>query len=161
MTDLRVPNVSISMQEVQVLRWLVDDGAPVRPGQPLVEIETDKATVEVEAPAAGRLQVVAAAGATVAADGVLARIVAEHESLETQSPTPRADDVAATTAPAPDPPHPQPATRSHSSASPAARRLARERAVDLSGVAGSGPGGRVVVEDVERAAAFASRRTEP
>ena len=49
MTDLLVPNVSISMQEVQVLRWLVDDGALVRSGETVVEIETDKATVEVEA----------------------------------------------------------------------------------------------------------------
>ena len=74
MTAATVPQLSISMEEAKVSRWLVEDGEPVRAGQLLVEVETDKATVEIEAPAAGVLRIVAAEGAIVPVEGVLAEL---------------------------------------------------------------------------------------
>jgi acetoin:2,6-dichlorophenolindophenol oxidoreductase subunit alpha len=67
------------MEEGTVLRWLAADGATVRAGQPVVEVETDKATMEVEAPASGVLRIVAAAGALVSVNGVLAEIAEPGE----------------------------------------------------------------------------------
>ena len=74
MTAVTVPQLSISMEEAKVSRWLVEDGEPVRAGQLLVEVETDKATVEIEAPADGVLRIVAAEGAIVPVEGVLAEL---------------------------------------------------------------------------------------
>lgn len=74
MTALRVPPVSITMESVRVLRWLVADGAEVREGETVVEIETDKATVEVSASSDGTIAICAEAGATVAPDAILAEI---------------------------------------------------------------------------------------
>ncbi|MFO0995266.1 MAG: lipoyl domain-containing protein [Alphaproteobacteria bacterium] len=74
MTALKVPPVSITMESVRVVRWLVADGAQVHEGDTVVEIETDKSTLEVSAPAAGTIAIRAEAGATVAPDAVLAEI---------------------------------------------------------------------------------------
>jgi pyruvate/2-oxoglutarate dehydrogenase complex dihydrolipoamide acyltransferase (E2) component len=72
MIPVTVPQLSISMEEGKVLRWLVEDGAEVRSGEPIVEIETDKATVEVEAPAEGRVRIVAAEGEVLAVEAAIA-----------------------------------------------------------------------------------------
>lgn len=152
MTPVRLTQLSISMEDAMVSRWLVGDGEPVAAGQPIVELETDKATVEIEAPAAGVLHIVAAEGTVVVVDGLLAevepagvaavpqeRAPASTAAVASHSAAPAAAPVAAeATRPA----------RSGPIASPAARRVARERAVELAGVRGSGPGGRVVVRDV-------------
>ena len=74
MTAVTVPQLSISMEEARVSRWLVEDGAPVVAGQLVVEVETDKATVEIEAPVTGLLRIVAREGAIVAVEGVLAEL---------------------------------------------------------------------------------------
>ena len=74
MTRLTLPLLSISMEEGTVLAWLVDDGDDVTAGTPVVEIETDKATVQVEAPGSGRIRIVAPVGATLPVDAVLAEI---------------------------------------------------------------------------------------
>jgi pyruvate dehydrogenase E1 component alpha subunit len=76
MTAVLVPQLSLSMEEATVRRWLVADGDVVAAGQPVVEVETDKATVEIEAPAAGALRIVAEVGAVVPVDGVLAQLEA-------------------------------------------------------------------------------------
>jgi pyruvate dehydrogenase E2 component (dihydrolipoamide acetyltransferase) len=149
MTAVTVPQLSISMEEAKVSRWLVEDGEPVRAGQLLVEVETDKATVEIEAPAAGVLRIVAAEGAIVPVEGVLA------ELDDGNGPTPSAG--RAVTEPEPLSPAWSDANgasvaggqaRAGLIASPAARRLARERGVDIATVAGTGPGGRIVARDV-------------
>ena len=124
MSSLTVPHLSMGMEEVRVLRWLVADGDEVVKGQPVVEIETDKATHEVEAEADGPILIVAAEGASVPADGLLATI---GEAAGEAPPAAPAETV---------------------NASPAARRLARETGVDLAHVTGSGPGGRIVARDI-------------
>jgi pyruvate dehydrogenase E1 component alpha subunit len=73
-TRFTLPQLSISMEEGTVLAWLVQDGEEVVAGAPIVEIETDKATVQVESPASGRIRLIAAEGETVAVDALLAEI---------------------------------------------------------------------------------------
>jgi pyruvate dehydrogenase E2 component (dihydrolipoamide acetyltransferase) len=146
-----LPQLSISMEEGKLLRWLVDDGADVAEGQPVLEVETDKATMEVEAPVAGRLRRVIDEGAVVPVETTLAEILdgagpetAELSPPPTEEPAmvpPAAPAGAAGATPAPVP-----------AVSPAARRLARERGIDLASVRGSGPGGRIVAADLEAAA---------
>jgi pyruvate dehydrogenase E2 component (dihydrolipoyllysine-residue acetyltransferase) len=151
MTAVTVPQLSISMADAKVSRWLVEDGAEVAAGQLLVEVETDKATVEIEAPGDGRLRIVAAEGEIVAVEGVLAEVepvAAVPVAVAAAPPAtelPAANGAAASVAcVAPD--------RGHV-ASPAARRLARENAVDLTLLQGSGPGGRIVARDIAAALA--------
>ncbi len=152
MTSVTLPQLSISMEDGLVSRWLVADGDAVSAGQTVVEVETDKATIEIEAPADGLLFIVAAAGAIVPVEGVLARV----EQAAGNVAAPAAAAPAAAGAPPvdlrPEPVTAAPATaraRAHPIASPAARRLAAERGIDLVALRGSGPGGRIVARDVE------------
>ena len=82
MTALTLPLLSISMEEAKVLAWLVEDGDDVIAGTPVVEIETDKATVQVEAPGSGRIRIVAPAGATLPVDALLAEIDDRPAAIE-------------------------------------------------------------------------------
>jgi len=118
-----MPRVSDSTEAAVIARWLRADGDRVGMGEPLVEVETDKTTVEVAAEAAGTLRIIAADGAAVAPGAVIADILAPGES--------------------------PPERRRR--ATPVARRLAREHALDLSSLGpGSGPLGRIHRVDVER-----------
>jgi pyruvate dehydrogenase E2 component (dihydrolipoamide acetyltransferase) len=137
MTVLRLQQLSISMEDGKVLRWLVADGARVSQGDVIVEIETDKATVEVESPADGTIAIVAAEGSIVPVDGVLGE-VCELGSASGNG-----------------------ARRERSIASPAARRLAVEHGIELAGVRGSGPGGRIVARDLGVAPATAASPSPP
>jgi pyruvate dehydrogenase E2 component (dihydrolipoamide acetyltransferase) len=131
----------MAMEEVMVGTWLVADGADVVRGQPLVEVETDKATEELESPGDGRLRIVAPEGSLVRVEGLLAEILT-------------ADDGRAAIEPGVTPP-----PMERSVATPAARRLAREHGIDAAAVIGTGPEGRITVSDVE--AAFATKLQSP
>jgi pyruvate dehydrogenase E2 component (dihydrolipoamide acetyltransferase) len=144
------------MEEGTVLQWLVAEGDRVEQGQPLVEIETDKATVTHEADAAGIvLALTVGEGATVPLGAPIAVIGEPGEEL----PAAEAPEAvaAATSAqgaslrPVPSRAIPAPGA-DRPKASPLARRLAAQLGVDLAGLAGSGPNGRVIRADVERAA---------
>ncbi len=157
MTEIVMPRLSDSMEEGTILKWLKADGDAVARGEPLAEIETDKATLTYESDASGVLKIVADAGETLPIGSVIATLDgganggrAEPEAPATApaaaEPTePAAEPQAAAAAPA------EPAA-ARVKASPLARRLASERGIDLHEIAGSGPGGRIVKEDVERAA---------
>jgi pyruvate dehydrogenase E2 component (dihydrolipoamide acetyltransferase) len=129
-----MPRLSDSMQDGTVLRWLKHDLDEVRRGEEIVEIETDKATMPYEADADGILHIVAAEGQIVAVGARIAWILPPGAS-------PPADDAAA--------PEPSSARGGEVNASPVARRIARERGIDLAEIVGSGPGGRIVKADVE------------
>jgi pyruvate dehydrogenase E2 component (dihydrolipoamide acetyltransferase) len=144
-TDVLMPRLSDSMEEGTVVRWLVEDGATVAAGQEIVEIETDKATMAHEAEAAGVLVIVAREGDTVALGQPIARLA----PVGTTGPDPGAVAPAAA------------AANGRAPASPLARRIARERGVDLAGVTGSGRGGRITRADVEAAGAPAVPAASP
>lgn len=167
--EIIMPRLSDSMEEGTVLQWLVAEGDQVTSGQPLVEIETDKATVTYEADAAGVvLALTVGEGATVPLGAPIAVIGQPGEELPTAgSPEATAAAGSAGTHARAGSAHapassgsstPQPATTLPSrggrpKASPLARRLAAQLDVNLTGLTGSGPHGRVIRADVERAAA--------
>src|SRR5436190_1665773 len=157
--------LSPTMEEGRVVKWHKKDGDPVKTGETLAEIETDKAVMDLVARADGVLrQVAAPEGQTIPVGSVVAVIAAPGEAAG-ETPTPAAqtkpsgsgkrDTGNVATAPAPvavaTPPAVAPADATRVKASPLARRMAKEAGVDLKLVTGSGPGGRVVKKDVERA----------
>jgi pyruvate dehydrogenase E2 component (dihydrolipoamide acetyltransferase) len=151
--EVTMPRLSDSMEEGTVTKWLVEVGAEVSKGQPLVEIDTDKATMEYEAETAGTLlEIFVPEGETAAIGAAIARIGEPGEApAATPEKTPAAPQPAASAAASAAPPPPRTAGRVN--ASPLARRLAEQLGVDLARVAGSGPGGAITKEDVEQAAA--------
>ena len=86
-TLVAIPKLGMNMEEATLVRWLVREGDPVAAGQPILEIETDKATVDVEAPAAGILgRIVRQAGETVPINAVVAVVVAPDEAVPGEIP---------------------------------------------------------------------------
>ncbi len=147
--ELRLPDIGEGVAEGEVVRWLVAAGARVREDDPLVEILTDKAAMEMPSPVSGVVaRIVAEAGRTVPVGGVLAVL-----EVAAQPPGP-AREPAPEEAPAAKPSAGGAARTPEGSvlATPAVRKLARDLDVDLSSVAGTGPDGRVTESDVRRAA---------
>ena len=167
--EFRLPDVGEGITESEVLVWHVAPGQDVREDQVLCEIETDKATVEIPAPCSGRVeQLAAAVGQTVRVGEILAVFDAKRPPVQQFSgekhatppapPKPAAAPVARhERAPEPAAPEPPPAPSGPVRAAPSTRRYAREQGVDVSTVAGSGPKGRVLREDIDAAA----RRVAP
>jgi len=150
-TDFRFPDVGEGIHEGKIVKWLVKEGDDVKNDQALVEVETDKAVVELPAPAAGKiLKIFPREGDTVKVGEVIISIGGQGERL--QFPTPVHEVISkvveAVRAPAP----PAPEAPGHALASPATRQLARELGVNLEVVSGSGPAGRIMPEDVRNAA---------
>lgn len=181
-TDVLMPRLSDSMEEGTVLKWLVEKGGAVKRGEPLVEIETDKANMTYEADTDGFLiELLAQEGDTLEVGQPIARIGAEGEPAA----APAADAAAADEQPEePEAAEAEPETAEPAGAkaeerppapvakangggrvkaSPLARRMAGELGVELARVEGSGPGGRVVKADVEAAAesGTAAAQAEP
>jgi len=159
MAEIVMPRLSDTMEEGTILRWLARDGETIAHGQELVEIETDKATMVYESDQDGVLEIVAEVGGTLEVGAVIARVGvadgagtagggdAPSGARAVEGPPPGgaagASDVRGT------PPSAGPdAAGERVRASPLARRIARERGVDLSALTGSGPGGRIVKADV-------------
>ena len=161
--ELKMPALSPTMEEGTLARWLVKEGDSVSSGDLIAEIETDKATMEFEAVDEGVISKIMVAEGTdgVKVGTVIALIAGEDEDAAPVKPA--AAPVAKAAAPAPKvevatpPPAPASAPVSASSAdervkaSPLAKRLAAERGIDLATLTGTGPGGRIVKEDVDAA----------
>ena len=158
-TEVILPRLGQGMESGTIIRWLKSEGEPVEKGEPLFELDTDKVTQEVEAEAAGVLLKIAVSegevpvGQTVAFIGTQGEAVPEvaaavsqeaAEPREATRPEPAAQHEAAVAA-----------GNGRIKASPLARRMARERGLELSAIRGTGPDGRIVAEDVERAEAGA------
>jgi len=138
-----VPRLAESISEAVVVAWLKPDGATVAVDEPIVTLETDKAAVEIPSEAAGVLRHARALGDRVEVGDVLAR-VEEGTGLETRRTETNAP------APAAVPPTVPPPAGSGRPLSPAVRRMVEQHGVDPAGIPGSGPGGRVLKEDVQR-----------
>jgi pyruvate dehydrogenase E2 component (dihydrolipoamide acetyltransferase) len=150
--DVIMPALGMAQETGKVIRWLKTEGDAVDAGEPLVEIETDKVTVELESPAAGILAGIRAAeGDDVPVGETIALVIAVGESVpergattppEVAPPTPTAANGEAAVAVAPSGP-------GRALASPKARRIAAERGIDLAALSGSGAGGAILAADVE------------
>jgi pyruvate dehydrogenase E2 component (dihydrolipoamide acetyltransferase) len=152
MPDVVMPRLSDSMEEGTILQWLKKVGDEIAVGDELVEIETDKANMAYESDVTGTLtEIVAKEGETLPIGAPIARV---GESDGAAPPVPPADEPAPEPPPAEQAPARKPAPSSDGErvkVSPVAKRMAREKGLDLSGVHGSGPGGRIVKADVEKA----------
>ncbi|HKN26817.1 MAG TPA: 2-oxoglutarate dehydrogenase complex dihydrolipoyllysine-residue succinyltransferase [Roseiarcus sp.] len=142
--EIRVPTLGESISEATVGKWFKKAGEPVRADEPLVELETDKVTLEVNAPGAGVLsEITAETGQTVAIGALLGQL-SGGAAAPAAAPPPAAPPKAAPAPAAPMPP------------APSAAKLAADNKIDLAGVAGSGKRGQVLKGDVLAAAAAAT-----
>ncbi|MFM8542384.1 MAG: pyruvate dehydrogenase complex dihydrolipoamide acetyltransferase [Chakrabartia sp.] len=174
--ELKMPALSPTMEEGTLARWLVKEGDMVKSGDILAEIETDKATMEFEAVDEGTIsQILVAEGTDGVKVGTIIAMIAGEDEAATPAPAPKAVAKAAATAsakaatapvaapaaaPAPQPaPTPKPATSDRVIASPLAKRIAEQKGIDLSGMQGSGPNGRIVKADLEATAPQAQAAT--
>ena len=155
-----MPKLSDTMVEGTLVKWVKAKGDKVEVGDILAEVETDKATMEMEAFDEGTLsELYVAEGGTIKVGDKIALILADGETADTapaaqSTPTaekPKASAPAATTPLALAPRAAAPATTGRTKASPLARKIAATRGVNLSSIAGTGPGGRIVKKDVENA----------
>jgi pyruvate dehydrogenase E2 component (dihydrolipoamide acetyltransferase) len=177
-TNVIMPSLGFDMTEGLLARWLKNEGDPVVRGQAIAEIETEKATVEIEAAVPGILaKIIVQAGETVPVGtviGVIAEAGDEVTAGSAPSPSPPAPSPPSPPAPSPPsppaspPPAPVPEagegaapSEARVKASPVARKMAEEAGLDLSRVKGTGPGGRVVERDVQAAIAAGSAPAPP
>ena len=166
-TDIVMPRLSDSMEEGTILKWMKSVGDAVSVGDELAEIETDKANMVYESDAEGTLiELVAGEGDTLPIGEVIARVGEEGEAPsgngKPKDEQPKDEPEGKESAEAPKPgPSPAKSSKTGSDpesedgrvkASPIARRIAKEKGVELSSLSGSGPGGRIVKADVEKAA---------
>ncbi len=179
-TEVKLPRLGQGMESGTIVKWLKGEGEPVKKREPLYELDTDKVTQEVEAEADGVLLKILVDSGEVEVGKTIAFIGSEGEDVpsgngkapepepeEEGSPAEQMDDerdrgrqAAAATAAA----ETEQVAQSHKvegdgrvKASPLARRLAREKGIDIAQLQGSGPEGRIVAEDVERGAVAAPK----
>jgi pyruvate dehydrogenase E2 component (dihydrolipoamide acetyltransferase) len=169
-TEVKLPRLGQGMESGTIVKWLKSEGDKVEKGEPLYELDTDKVTQEVEAEASGVLLKIAISEGEVEVGKTIAVIGEQGEEVQVE---PQQTDGNGSAAPevaderdrgrrasagdmgeqVTEVRQPSGDNGGRIKASPLARRIARERGIDLSAVAGTGPDGRVVAEDVERTAA--------
>src|SRR5437588_4781898 len=155
-TEIKLPRLGQGMESGTIVKWLKSEGDKVEKGEPLYELDTDKVTQEVEADASGVLLRISIregeveVGKTIALIGEAGESVQESEPQE-PSPSPKRETKREARVTELKPRQSPSRANGRIKASPLARRIARERGIELENVAGTGPEGRVVAEDVERA----------
>ena len=162
-TELKMPQMGYDMEEGTVVRWLKEEGAAVNRNEPVAEIETDKAVVEFESDSEGvLLKIVAPEGTIVPVGQTIAVVGNAGEEVTTVSDIPTEQTTSTMDSKIEDPELSNEPEQFHETtqvssepntgrilATPIARRIAEERGISLSNIAGSGPGGRITKKDVE------------
>jgi pyruvate dehydrogenase E2 component (dihydrolipoyllysine-residue acetyltransferase) len=158
-TEVKLPRLGQGMESGTIVKWLKSEGEPVQKGEPLYELDTDKVTQEVEAEASGVLIKISIPEGEVEVGRTIAFIGEQGEAVvesadgggapkgDGPSPAPRVREPEQQAVAAP----PATGTNGRIKASPLARRIARERGIDLSSLTGTGPEGRIVAQDLEGA----------
>jgi 2-oxoglutarate dehydrogenase E2 component (dihydrolipoamide succinyltransferase) len=152
--DIKIPALGESVTEGTISRWLKKDGETVRTDEPILELETDKATGELPAPATGVLRIAVAEGQSIAIGTVVGRIepvktgVIPNDREKPAAPAAKTKDSLVRPGPRNSPKASQRPTRAEATLSPSARRLAREADIDLDTLSGSGPHGLVTKDDI-------------
>ena len=151
--EIKVPAMGESVTEATISKWFKKEGDAVKRDEPLLELETDKVTVEVPSPADGAIESISAqAGATVSV-GALLGAIAEGKAGSAPAAAPKAE--------APKPAAPAPAAKAETPAMPSAKRIAEESGIAVSSVAGTGKDGRVTKGDMLGALAARSSAPQP
>jgi len=158
--EFKLPDLGEGLTEAEIARWLVAEGQAVEEDDPLVEVQTDKTTVEIPSPRAGTVLMILVAEGEVAPVGAVLVVIGEEgeqllravERGDAGADVARAEPIVAVV-----PAEPAEAVR----ATPAVRRLAKELGVELVGLAGTGPGGRIQESDVRAAVGTGDGRRVP
>jgi len=155
--DINIPKLGMSMKEATLTEWKFNEGDQVNEGDEVLIIETDKTSWEVESPASGYLNIIVAIDNTEPIGAVVGKIAETSEelaALQKESGVPAAATPATEVAPEAEKPAAKEAKKGgRVKASPVAKKMAEEKGIDLDGVEGSGPGGRITKKDVEDAIA--------
>ncbi|MBS3920152.1 MAG: 2-oxo acid dehydrogenase subunit E2 [Deltaproteobacteria bacterium] len=169
--EFKFPDIGEGLTEGEIVRWLVKEGDEVKEGQPLVEVETDKALAEIPSPATGAvLKILAKEKEIVKVGQVIVVIGEKGEALAAPPPRPRSVGVVGELEEAPEEapsvtfaaePVKTVLASEHALATPAVRALAKELGVDINKVKGSGPEGRVLEKDVRQFAGTKEKPPEP
>ena len=146
--EFKLPDLGEGLTEGEIARWLVEEGQEIAEDDPLVEIQTDKTTVEIPSPAAGRVARILVTEGDVVPVGTVLVVIGEDGTAPSASVTTRGQT-----------PGPVPAGRVR--ATPLVRKLAQGLGVDLDALEGTGPQGRVTDEDVRRAATAGGQTPRP
>jgi pyruvate dehydrogenase E2 component (dihydrolipoamide acetyltransferase) len=154
--EFKLPDLGEGLTEGEIARWLVQEGQEIAEDDPLVEVQTDKTTVEIPSPAAGKVASILVAEGKVVPVGTVLVVIGDGAVPQAEE-QPRAES-----APASPPRSPTPGEPSRLRATPLIRKIAQELGVDLADVDATGPQGRITEEDVRRAATGpAEGRREP
>jgi pyruvate dehydrogenase E2 component (dihydrolipoamide acetyltransferase) len=138
--EFKLPDLGEGLTEGEIARWLVSEGDDVAEDQPLVEIQTDKTTVEIPSPAAGKVAQILVEEGKVVPVGTVLVVIGSDGAIQEQAPRPAPTDES----------------KSKVRATPLVRRLAQELGVDLEAIDGTGPQGRITEADVRSASGEAS-----
>jgi pyruvate/2-oxoglutarate dehydrogenase complex dihydrolipoamide acyltransferase (E2) component len=157
--EFKLPDLGEGLTEGEVARWLVAEGQEIAEDDPLVEIQTDKTTVEIPSPAAGKVAKILVREGEVVPVGTVLVVIGDDAS----EPSQKASDTVLQAAPVRDAERPEPSSNTvlqadRVRATPLVRKVAQGLGVDLAGVEGTGPQGRITEEDVQQAAAQEGRR---
>src|SRR5580765_6304428 len=160
-TEIKLPRLGQGMESGTIVKWLKSEGESVEKGEPLYELDTDKVTQEVEADASGVLLKIAVAEGEVEVGKTIAVIGEQGEEVSisengAKAPERATESPAPAVSPVQDSGPVSEERGGRIKASPLARRIARERGIDLAQLRGTGPDGRIVAEDVERSATSSS-----
>ena len=136
--EFKLPDLGEGLTEGEIARWLVTEGQELAEDDPLVEIQTDKTTVEIPSPAAGTVARILVAEGEVVPVGTVLVVIGGEPAAAAAPSAPAGESVVS--------------TQARVQATPLVRRVAQELGVDLAQLSGSGPGGRITEEDVRRAA---------
>jgi pyruvate dehydrogenase E2 component (dihydrolipoamide acetyltransferase) len=162
MKELKFVDVGEGITEGHIQKWLVKDGDTVKEDQSIAQIETDKAVVNLPAPVSGIIKIIAKEDSIVHVGDTICFVGAPEEvksALPSQKAAPQPQRAAQTVA-AQQKAAPQPKTK-EIIATPSVRKLARDLNVDISNVSGTGPGGKIVEDDVRRSVGRAPKQGAP
>jgi pyruvate dehydrogenase E2 component (dihydrolipoamide acetyltransferase) len=161
-TKVVMPKLAMMMKNGKVVEWRAKEGERINKGQVIMVIETEKVTYEIEASVSGYFHIVTILDETVPVDQVVAWIAETEEelkSLQAQSPAPAADEEISTAAEKTSPISAQGTPEGRIKISPAAKKMAEDHGINWAKLSGSGPGGRIVKEDIEKA--IEAAKSEP
>jgi pyruvate dehydrogenase E2 component (dihydrolipoamide acetyltransferase) len=158
--EFKLPDIGEGVHEGEVVKWFVKEGDPIRENDPVVEVMTDKVTVQIPSPVTGKvLQLRAKEGEVVKVGSTLVVFGEAGEAAPSNPPAARA--TVAPLAPAKSSPPPPPPSSGEALAAPAVRRLAKELNVNLGALRGTGPQGRITEDDVRKGAQTPAMTPKP
>ena len=150
--EFKLPDIGEGVHEGEVVKWFVKEGDPIRENDPVVEVMTDKVTVQIPSPVTGKVLQLRAKEGEVVKVGATLVVFGEAGEAAPKSTSPATRPAVAPSAPARSTPPPPPPSSGEALAAPAVRRLAKELNVNLGALRGTGPQGRITEDDVRKGA---------